>query len=119
MALRSAWVQCMARAGARHPAQGPCLIREKYGSTVADMADTTVLLLLIVFAIVNVCALVLRREDVSHDHFRAPTAMPVIGAIVSVAVMTTKDADTFARAGALLGAGVLLWLVSLPVRKRG
>jgi basic amino acid/polyamine antiporter, APA family len=68
--------------------------------------------LLIVFAIVNVCALVLRRDEVDHDHFRAPTAMPVIGCAVSLAVMTTKDAETFARAAVLIAAGVALWLVT-------
>ena len=79
---------------------------------LSDLADTTVLLLLIVFAIVNVCALVLRRDQVDHDHFRAPTAMPVIGCAVSLAVMTTKDAETFARAAVLIAAGVALWLVT-------
>jgi hypothetical protein len=49
---------------------------------------------------------------VAHRHFHAPTVVPVIGAIVSVALMTTKDADTFARAGALLVLGLLLRAVN-------
>jgi amino acid transporter len=73
------------------------------------LADMTVLLLLVVFAIVNVAVLVLRRDPVAHDHFRAPAAIPVIGAVVSVALMTTKDADIFLRAGLLLAVGVVLW----------
>jgi len=85
---------------------------------ISDLADTTVLLLLIVFAIVNVCALVLRRDEVDHDHFRAPTVMPAIGAGVSIAVMTTKDGETFARAGLLLLAGVALWGVTALTRRR-
>ena len=84
---------------------------------LSDLADTTVLLLLIVFAIVNVCALVLRRDQVDHDHFRAPTAMPVIGCAVSLAVMTTKDAETFARAAVLIAAGVALWLLTIWTRR--
>ena len=32
-------------------------------------------------ALVNVAVLVLRRDAVDHDHFRAPTVMPVIGAV--------------------------------------
>jgi amino acid transporter len=79
---------------------------------ISDLADTTVLLLLAVFATVNVSALVLRRQPVDHDHFRAPTVMPVIGFVVCLALMTTKDADTFLRAGLLVGIGALLWLVS-------
>ena len=37
------------------------------------LADTTVLLLLFVFVCVNAAVLVLRREPVDHEHFRAPT----------------------------------------------
>ena len=36
------------------------------------LADTTVLLLLFVFVCVNTAVLVLRREPVEHEHFRAP-----------------------------------------------
>ena len=36
----------------------------------------TVLLLLTVFALVNVSVLVLRRDAVDHDHYRAPTVLP-------------------------------------------
>jgi amino acid transporter len=77
-----------------------------------ELADTTVLLLLLVFCAVNVAVLVLRRDPVRHDHFRAPTVLPVIGAVVSLALLTTKDAEIFARAGALLVVGALLWLVT-------
>ena len=73
------------------------------------LADTTVLLLLLVFSGVNVAVLVLRRDPVDHSHFRVPTPVPVIGAVVSVALMTSKEAETFARAGLLLAVGVVLW----------
>jgi amino acid transporter len=79
---------------------------------IGELADTTVLLLLIVFASVNASVLVLRKETVTQPHFRSPTVMPVIGMVVSVAVMTTKDAQTFARAGVLLLIGGLLWKIS-------
>ena len=39
---------------------------------VEDLGDTTALLLLCVFAVVNVAVLVLRRDPVDHDHFRVP-----------------------------------------------
>jgi basic amino acid/polyamine antiporter, APA family len=85
---------------------------------LGDLADTTVLLLLLVFTAVNVAVLVLRRDDVGHEHFRAPPFIPVIGAAVSVALMTTKDAETFGRAGALIALGLLLWLVNWWVHGR-
>ena len=37
------------------------------------LADTTVLLLLFVFVCVNTAVLVLRKDKVDHDHFRAPS----------------------------------------------
>jgi amino acid transporter len=79
---------------------------------LSTLADMTVTLLLIVFAVVNVCVLVLRRDRVAHQHFHAPSVLPVIGAIVSLALLTTKDADVFARAGLLLLVGVALYGVN-------
>jgi amino acid transporter len=63
-------------------------------------------------AIVNVAVLVLRRDPVDFKHFRSPTAMPVIGFIVSIGLMTTKDGEVFLRAGILIGVGALLWVVT-------
>ena len=79
---------------------------------LGDLADTTVLLLLLVFTAVNVAVLVLRRDPVDHDHFRAPAVIPLIGAVVSLALMTTKDAETFVRAGGLIVLGLLFWAVN-------
>jgi amino acid transporter len=79
---------------------------------LGDLADTTVLLLLFVFIAVNVSVLVLRRDPVDHEHFRAPTVIPVIGIGVSAALMTTHDLETFARAGGLLLLGLALWAVN-------
>jgi basic amino acid/polyamine antiporter, APA family len=80
---------------------------------LSTLADMTVLLLLAVFVLVNVSVLVLRRDHVEHEHFRAPTLLPVIGAGVSVAVMFTKDGEIFLRAGLLLLVGVGFWIVNL------
>ena len=86
---------------------------------IKGLADTTVLLLLLVFSAVNIAVLVLRRDRVEdHAHFRAPTAVPVMGAVVSVALMTTKEAATFARAGLLLLVGVACWAVNWWVHGR-
>ena len=79
---------------------------------LASLADTTVLLLLVVFILVNVSVLVLRRDAVEHAHFHAPTVFPVVGIAVCVALMTQKSGETYARAGALLALGVAFWLVN-------
>ena len=82
---------------------------------LSDLADTTVLLLLFVFTIVNVTVLVLRRDPVEHTHFRAPFVLPVLGAVVSVALIVdtaTDDTEVFVRAGLLLLLGAVLWGVN-------
>ena len=82
---------------------------------LAALADTTVLLLLFVFTIVNVAVLVLRREPVDHEHFRVPSVFPVLGAIVSVGLIVhtaTDDLTTFARAGGLVLLGAILFFVN-------
>ncbi|MBX9246972.1 amino acid permease [Actinotalea ferrariae] len=85
---------------------------------LAGLADTTVLLLLLVFAVVNVSVLVLRRDrsdDQRPDHFRAPTWAPVLGLVVSLVLaspLTGREADVYVRAGVLLAIGVVLHLVN-------
>jgi basic amino acid/polyamine antiporter, APA family len=82
---------------------------------LAALADTTVLLLLFVFTTVNIAVLVLRREEVGHEHFRAPPVFPVLGAIVAVALIVhtaTDDPTTLARAGGLVVLGAILFFVN-------
>ncbi|MFI7535027.1 APC family permease [Streptosporangium sp. NPDC049376] len=82
---------------------------------VGDLADTTVLLLLLVFALVNVAVLVLRKDPVGHDHYRAPSWMPALGAVVCLVLalpITGRGADVYVRAGLLLVVGVVLWFVN-------
>jgi APA family basic amino acid/polyamine antiporter len=83
-----------------------------WSSDLSTLASMTVLLLLIVFALVNVSVLVLRRDPVDRPHFHAPTAIPVIGAVASIALMFTRDFDIWLRAGVLLAIGVVLWFVN-------
>ena len=82
---------------------------------LGDLADTTVLLLLGVFIAVNASVLILRRDPVPHEHFRAPSALPVLGIVACVVVMSQVEAVTFLRAGALLGLGLLLWVLERGV----
>ena len=79
------------------------------------LADTTVLLLLIAFVAVHLSVLVLRRTPVDHEHFRAWTGFPILGALCCAALIVQKlveDAVVFAYAGGLLAVGLVLWLLS-------
>jgi amino acid transporter len=86
---------------------------------LATLADTTVLLLLGVFIVVNMSVLVLRRDEVEHDHFRTPLVFPVLGALACAIVMTQPSPEIYARAGLLLGLGLLLWLANRLLGERG
>jgi amino acid transporter len=86
------------------------------------LGGTTSLLLLAVFAIVNVVVLVLRRDTVEHRHFRTPTALPVLGAIFCVYLVlpwsSGRDIEQYTIAGALLAIGLVLWALTWFTRHR-
>ncbi|BDI22864.1 APC family permease [Herbiconiux sp. L3-i23] len=85
------------------------------------LGGTTSLLLLAVFAVVNVAVLVLRRQPVEHSHFRTPTALPIVGAIACAYLVlpwtSGRDIEQYSIAGILLVLGVLLWVVTYVDRR--
>ena len=54
---------------------------------VNTLANATVAFLLAVFALVCLCALVLRRENVDHEHYTAPTVILGLGVVVNIALL--------------------------------
>ncbi|WP_058235161.1 APC family permease [Devriesea agamarum] len=90
-------------------------VKNAMGSaTSGALGGTTALLLLAVFALVNIAVLVNRRDKVSHRHFRTPSALPIIGAITSFALVGPWAQKTinYQIAGVLLGIGFVLWLIT-------
>ena len=83
-----------------------------------DLADTTVALLVCVFAVVNVCVLVLRRDPVEHEHFAVWSVVPVIGVAISIALLTQIESETYVRAAILVAVGAALWIVNWLVLRR-
>jgi len=83
--------------------------------SITILGGTTALLLLAVFTVVNVAVLVLRQDPVEHDHFVAPTWLPVLG-VVSCAFLvgpwTGRDSEQYTVAGWLLGLGIVLWVLN-------
>ena len=83
-----------------------------------SLADTTVLLLLAVFISVNVAVLVLRGDRVQHDHWRAPTVLPILGAIACAGLIVQKAVEEpkdLLLGAALIALGVVLCLISRAV----
>jgi len=90
-------------------------------NTVTALGGTTALLLLAVFAIVNIACLVLKRSHhVKHEHFHAPVVIPVLGAITCaflVGPWTDRNPAEYTIAGWLLGLGVVLWVLTWLVNR--
>ena len=85
-------------------------------SIVESLAGTTGLLLLVVFTIVNIACLVLRR-DPTERKFKAPTPIPVIGAIscAFLAGPWARDPEDWVQykiAAGLLAVGIVLWALT-------
>lgn len=87
-------------------------------SGVRTLGGTTALLLLCVFALVNVAVLVLRRQPVAHAHYRAPTLCPVLGAISCVYLAVGRDPAQYRVAGVLLLLGVALFGLNWMIGRR-
>ncbi|MFK0118108.1 APC family permease [Streptomyces sp. NPDC090994] len=76
--------------------------------SVATLATTLVLLLLVVFLMVDVAVLVLRRDPGEPGHFRAPTVLPVLGAVSCVVLATQVEAAVWLRGLPVLATGAVL-----------
>ncbi len=90
---------------------------------VAVLGGTTSLLLLAVFAVVNVAVLILRKDKVDHSHFTTSTPVAVLGVVTCVYLVTPlsgRPASQYEIAGILLVVGLVL---SVPMyllsRRRG
>jgi APA family basic amino acid/polyamine antiporter len=91
-------------------------------SVVAALSGTTALLLLAVFSVVNVAVLVLRRQPGPDGGFRAPTVVPVIGAVACLYLLgpwarLEADMIQYKIAAGMLALGVALWVVTFFVNR--
>jgi amino acid transporter len=90
-------------------------------SGVRTLGGTTALLLLCVFAIVNLAVLLLRKSPVAHTHYRAPTLCPVLGFVSCVYLASPfagREGAQYAIAGVLLLIGIGLFVVNHVLERR-
>ncbi|MGY2704050.1 MULTISPECIES: APC family permease [unclassified Nocardioides] len=83
-------------------------------SVISALSGTTALLLLCVFAVVNVACVVLRRDSSAESRFSAPGWTPFVGAAACVflAGPWARDREDWVQyqvAGGLLVLGIALW----------
>ena len=91
-------------------------------NAISVLGGTTSLLLLAVFAVVNVAVLVLRRDvRQAGGHFKTPTVLPVIGFVVSLYLVTPlsgRPAQQYLVAGALVVIGIALFFVTQLINRQ-
>ena len=83
-------------------------------NVVLQLSGTTSLLLLGVFAVVNVACLVLRRETVAGA-FRSPRPVPVTAAALCLFLIgpwAGRPGEQYALAAVLMALGIALWVVT-------
>jgi APA family basic amino acid/polyamine antiporter len=87
---------------------------------LSTLGSTTVVLLLRAFVMVNISVLVLRRDRVGHEHFRTPTAFPILGGMVASALLVyqaVSDITVFGLAAVLLVLGAVLYGVNVLAKR--
>lgn len=91
-------------------------------NAISILGGTTSLLLLTVFAVVNVAVLVLRRDvRQTGGHFTTPTALPVIGFIASLYLVlpfSGRPAQQYIVAGGLVVIGIVLFFITQAINKQ-
>jgi len=85
---------------------------------VADvdrLATVTVLFLIVVYGMVCLAALKLRSSRVDHDHYRAPTALLVLGVVANLGILVytmVDDPGSLVWCGGIVAIGVALYFVN-------
>ena len=89
---------------------------------MALLGGTTSLLLLGVFTIVNISVLVLRKDRVVGEHFKAGRILPVVGTFTCVYLVlpwsSGRPAGQYEIAGVLLAIGLVLWGITWYARRQ-
>ncbi|MET0951685.1 MAG: amino acid permease, partial [Aeromicrobium sp.] len=96
--------------------------RDPDSNVVANLSNVTSLLLLCVFAIVNISCVVLRRRRDPNvkTFFSSPGQLPVVAAILCLFLAgpwVDRDSEVYKIAGVLMLIGIALWAVTLLVNK--
>src|SRR5215211_956402 len=89
-------------------------------SDALDTLSSTTVVLLLAFIMVNVSVLVLRGDEVDHEHFRTPSVFPILGIVVAASLLIytgISDWTVFGLAALLLGIGLILYGVNFVAKR--
>jgi APA family basic amino acid/polyamine antiporter len=110
-------------AGRRTPwvailAVGAVTMAMSFVGDVGTLADTTVLLLVLVFISANVSVLILKKDKVAHKHFRTPKIVSILALVASVLLLTQQSAQTWLISLGYVAVGTVLYFIARVARKR-
>jgi APA family basic amino acid/polyamine antiporter len=89
------------------------VIALQFAGDITQLASATVLLLLLVFVVVNIGLVILRRRDGAMEgRFDVPVAVPVLGASVCLAMMAGQAMQEDAT-GSMIALGVIVLIAAL------
>ena len=93
------------------------VVTNSESQAISLLGGTTALLLLAVFTVVNLALLALRKEKSEHDHFRAPSWVPWVGAascayLVGPWARSAAQMPQYRIALWLIGIGIVLWALT-------
>ncbi|TGO06095.1 APC family permease [Serinibacter arcticus] len=97
---------------------GAATIGLSFLGNVGTLAETTVLLLLLVFISANVSVLVLKKDKVEHEHFSIPRVVPVLAIITSIVLLFQQSGVVWLGALGYAVIGSLLYLAARYARRR-
>jgi len=97
---------------------GAATIALSFVGDIALLAETTVLLLLLVFLSANVSVLVLKRDRVDHPHFRVPRVVPVLAIVACIVLLTQQTGPVWLATAGYAVVGSILFLIARYGRKR-
>lgn len=97
---------------------GGATIALSFLGNVGTLAETTVLLLLLVFISANVSVLVLKKDEVDHEHFSIPRVVPVLAIITSIVLLFQQSGVVWLGALGYAVIGTALYLVARYARRR-
>lgn len=95
---------------------------DKDSHVMKNLSSVTALLLLCVFAVVNVACIVLRKDRADHEDafFATPTSVPFIAAglcLYLAGPWVDREGFVYEIAGGLMAIGVLLWALTWLLNK--
>ncbi|WP_312858072.1 APC family permease [Pseudonocardia pini] len=97
---------------------GLATIGMSFVGNIGQLADTTVLLLVLVFIATNVSAIVLKKDRVEHEHFSVPIVVPILAIIASIVLLTQQSLTIWLIGAGYLVVGSILFLIARFSQRR-